>query len=184
MNRRILIAVIAPFVLNAGIALAQDAPPPGTPMSHRPWHMSSAEMAKHHAEMCTDRYARAVGGMASLEVKLAITSEQRPLFKQWKDVVLSDAKARSTACSDMKMPEKKPSLIEHLQRAETMMQSRVDALKAQMPTLEKLDNALNGDQKKVLEHAVYARLAWHHGGAMAHHFIARRDEAHPEFHGD
>ena len=181
MKRRVLIAVITPFILGAGIALAQDAPPPGTAMAHRPWYMSPAEMAKHHADMCTNRYARAVGGMAFLEAKLALTTDQKPLFEGWKDVVLSDAKARSTACLDMKMPEKE-LFIEHLQRAETMMQSRVDALKAQMPTLEKLDNALNGDQKRVLERAVYARLAWHHGGAMAHRFILRHDEARPEFH--
>ncbi|MDE2185085.1 MAG: hypothetical protein KGJ78_18885, partial [Alphaproteobacteria bacterium] len=63
-----------------------------------------------------------------------------------------------------------------------IMQSRVDALNVQMPALEKLDNALNGDQKRVLEHAVYARLAWHHGGPMARRFILRQDEARPEFH--
>lgn len=182
MKPRILVAVIAPFVCGAGIALAQDAPPAEATMAHRPWHMSPAEMAKHHATMCTNRYARAVGGMAFLEVKLALTADQKPLFEQWKDVVLSGAKAWSTACLDMKMPEMKPSLIEHLQHAETVMQSRVDALKAQMPTLEKLDNALNGDQKRTLEHAVSARLAWHRGGPMARRFIFRRDGAHPEFH--
>ncbi len=182
MKLRLLVAVIVPFALGTGIALAQDAPPPEAVMAHRPQHMSPAEMAKHHAAMCTNRYARAVGGMAFLEVKLTLTPDQKPLFEQWKDVVLSGAKAQSMACLDMKTPEKKPSLVEHLQHAETMMQSRVDALKAQMPTLEKLDTALSGDQQRILEQAVYARLARHHGGAMADRFNFRRDQAGPESH--
>lgn len=182
MKLRILVAVVTPLVLGTGIALAQAAPPPEAAMAHRPWHMNPAEMAKHHAAMCTNRYARAVGGMAFLEVKLTLTPDQKPLFERWKDIVLSDAKARSAMCLAMKMPEKKPSLIEHLQHTEMMMQSRVDGLKTQMPTLEKLDTALSGDQRRILEHAVYARLAWHHGAAMRHRFIFRRDASRPEFH--
>jgi hypothetical protein len=154
MQPRILLPVLAAAALFCGAASAQDAQAPtGRPAMAR--HADPAKMQQHLGQMCTNRYAHAVGRMAALEVQLNLTSSQKPLFERWKDKMLASAKERSTQCADIKIPDHRPTLVEREKFRAKVMQARLDDLKAQMPALEALSASLNADQQKVLARAAH-----------------------------
>ena len=154
MQPRTFIPFIASLTLMASAALAQDAQPaPAAPMAHHGQWMDKGDFAKHHAEMCTDRYARAVGKLAYLETKLALSNVQKPLFDHWKSVKLAGIKARTADCANFKMPDKDASLADHLNRQTAMLESRLAELKAQTPALEALAASLTQEQQATFEHA-------------------------------
>ena len=104
MKCRIIVPFIASLAFCASAAMAQNAPtPPPAPvakhMGHGPWHMNKEDMAEHHAQMCSDLYARSVGGLAYIEIKLALTGKQKPLFDRWKRVKLASVRARADECA-------------------------------------------------------------------------------------
>jgi len=149
-------------------ALAQSAAPapsaaPG-PMPMR--HFDRAEMQKHIGEMCQNRYAGAVGHLASLEVRLDLTAVQKPLFNRWRDSILSAAKERVADCQNFKLPDEKLSIVDHAKMHEKMLQARLDILKAQMPALEALNASLTDDQQRIFRHAAMHVMMEHRGGMM------------------
>jgi hypothetical protein len=156
MKCRIVIPFIASLALCASAAMAQDAPtPPSAPvakhMGHGPWHMNKENWAEHHAQRCSDFYAHAVGGLAYLETRLALTDNQKPLFERWKHVKLESAKAHADECGTMMPRDMDASIIDRLKMHEKMMKSRLADLQAQMPSLEALVASLSDEQKHVLE---------------------------------
>lgn len=165
MTFKILVPLAATLVLGAGMAFAQDAPPPprdggqGGAWDHH-MRMDPKMMAEHHKEMCTGMYAHAVGGLAALEVELNLTAAQKPLFAHWKEAVLASAKEGSDACQAMKPPHEKHSLVDAMKMHEKMLAARLQALRSQMPALEALNAALDERQQHVLERA--AMMAMHH----------------------
>ncbi|MGA7712644.1 MAG: Spy/CpxP family protein refolding chaperone [Rhizomicrobium sp.] len=168
MQSRILVPIFASLMLSAA-ALAQDAPPtppPGQQGDHRAGRMefNKADMEKHRAEMCADRYAHAVGEFAYLETKLALSDKQKPAFDRWKSSMLAIAKAHSGECPEMKMGEHEHSLVDALKRHEKRMKERLADLQAQMPSLEALNATLNDEQKHILDRAaMHAMMERMHG---------------------
>ncbi len=181
MQSRILIPIFTSLMLSAG-ALAQDAgptPPPGQQGEHRVARMefNKADMEKHHAEMCTDRYAHAVGEFAYLEAKLALTDKQKPAFDRWKSSMLTIAKTHSGECTEMKMGEHEHSLVDALKRHEKRMEERLADLQAQMPSLEALSATLNDEQKHILDRgAMHAMMERMHGMEARMHGMGDRME--------
>ncbi len=110
-----------------------------------------AEMQKHFEQMCSDRYARTVGEMAFLEVRLALSDKQRPLFDRWKSVKLASAKARLSECAAHRPPDKPPSIVDLMKLEESNIRARLDDLEAEMPALEALFNSLGDEQKQAFE---------------------------------
>ncbi len=155
MQPRILVPILASVMLSAA-ALAQDAPPaPPAPGAHRMMRMEvrTEDMAQHRAEFCADRYARAVGEMAYLKTRLALSDKQKPLFERWEKIKLESAKTHSGDCADMKPPGMDASLIDKLKLREKMLKERLADLQAQMPSLEALAATLSDEQKHVFERA-------------------------------
>ena len=156
MQSRTVIPFLASLALSASAALAQDAPP-APPAAQTmesahdpmrgPMHMNKEEFAKHHAQMCSDRFAHDVGDLAYLETKLALGDKQRVLFDRWRNVKLASAKVRAAECAALKLPDKEPFIVEHLKQEEKMLQHRLDDLRAELPTLEALTASLNDEQK-------------------------------------
>jgi hypothetical protein len=156
MSSRIVVPFLASLALSASAALAQDAPP-APPAAQTmgsahdpmrgPMHANKEEFAEHHAQMCSDRFAHDVGDLAYLETKLALGDKQRVLFDRWRNVKLASAKARAAECASLKLPDKEPSIVEHLKQDEKMLQHRLDDLRAELPTLEALTASLNDEQK-------------------------------------
>jgi hypothetical protein len=154
MQPRIVLSALAGLALAASASFAQatpPSPPSAGPMMHMK-HFDKAEMEKHMAQMCQDRYAKAVGKLAELETKLDLTTKQKPLFERWKDTILSTTKARVADCANFKMPEGEPSIVDQAKMHLKRLQAQLDILKAQMPALEALNTSLDADQQKVLKH--------------------------------
>ena len=183
MKCRIIVPFIASLALSASAAMAQDAPtPPPAPvaqhMGHGPWHMNKEDMAEHHAQRCSDFYARAVGGLAYLETKLALTDSQKTLFERWKHVKLESVKARANDCATMAPRDMDASIIDRLKMHEKRMKARLADLQAEMPSLEALVASLSDEQKHALErthdmfgermrhgmHGMMERMHRHHDG--------------------
>ena len=156
MTFRIIVPFIASLALCASAAMAQDAPqappaPTAAHMGHGPWHMNKEDMAKHHAQRCSDRYARAVGALAYLETRLALTDRQKPLFDRWQRVKLSAARAHSDECTTMMPRDMDASIIDRMKMHEKKMKARLADLQAELPSLEALFASLTDEQKHALE---------------------------------
>ncbi|MGC9954138.1 MAG: Spy/CpxP family protein refolding chaperone [Rhizomicrobium sp.] len=181
MKCRIIVPFLASLALCASAAMAQDAPkaPPAPiagQMGHGHWHMNRADMEKFHAQMCTDHYARAVGKLAYLETKLALTDTQKPLFERWKRVSLSSAKALSDECGTMTPPAEGASIVDRLKLHEKMMKARLADLDAQMPALEALVASLSDEQKRVFDHhGMFEEGGMHGMGGMMEHWHHHHD---------
>ncbi|MGA7674032.1 MAG: Spy/CpxP family protein refolding chaperone [Rhizomicrobium sp.] len=179
MKYRIIVPFFASLALCASAAMAQDAPPaPPAPAAgqtgHGPWHMNKEDMAKHHAQMCSDFYARAVGKLAYLETKLALTGAQKPAFDRWKAVVLSSVKARADECATAKMPDRNASVVEVAKLKVQRMKTRLADLQAQMPALESLAGSLNQEQTHIFDHAARAEMMEHMRGMHERGFDMHR----------
>jgi len=142
-------ALAAALFLAAPAALAQDAPQP--PKADKAdW---AARMNERHAEMCNNHYAHAVGRFAELEVRLKLTSVQKPLFERWKNVKLTAVKANSAKCEEMKPLDRDASIIDHRKRQIAMLETRLTDLKAETPALEALVKSLDTNQAETLKRA-------------------------------
>jgi hypothetical protein len=158
MKCRLIGPFIASLALCASAAMAQDTPtPPPAPaakhMGHGSWHMNREGMAEHHAQKCSDFYAHAVGRLAYIETKLALTDKQKPLFERWKNVKLANVKARADECATLKTSAWDASIVDRMKTQEKMLKSRLASLQAEMPSLEALAASLSDEQKHVLDRA-------------------------------
>lgn len=158
------LTLTAAMLVAAPAALAQQTPPPDR----------SADFAKFHAEMCTNHYAHAVGKLAELETKLALTSSQKGAFERWKDIKLKNAKAQSTKCADFTPPGRDASIMELRQRQIARLEERLAALKAETPALDALVKVLTPEQQTVLKRAARETMGEHM--MMMRHF---RDDRGP-----
>jgi len=170
MQPRILVPLFASLMLSATAALAQTPPPvPPQGGEHHMMRMefNKGDMEKHRAEFCADRYAHAVGEIAYLQTKLALTDKQKPLFDRWQKIKLEAVKTHSGECAEIKLPGPDGSVIDKLKLEERMLKEHLADLQAQMPALEALVGALNAEQQKELEHA--AMHMRHERGEMMEH---------------
>ncbi len=154
MTSRIIVPFIASLALCATAALAQTPPPDaqaqGGPMAG---HWNKEDMEKHHAQMCTDRYAKAVGALAYLQTKLALSDVQKPLFEHWKSIKLGSVKARTAECGSMKMPHMDGDVMGAVKLEEKMLKTRLADLQAEMPALEAMTASFSKEQNETLERA-------------------------------
>jgi hypothetical protein len=169
--------VLAALALTAPALAQQEAPPPDR----------AAMMAKHHSEMCTNHYAHAVGEMAEIEVRFALTPAQKAPFERWKEIKLRHAKAQSAKCADFAPLGRDASIIDRRERQIAQLQTRLDNLKAEEPALVALVKVLTPQQQEVLKRAAHEamgdRMMMMHrfedgrGGPMAPHRMEMRDQA-------
>lgn len=155
--KKFVIPLLAATALAGGIAFAAAPKHDGPSMPGR------EDMQRHRAEMCSNLYARAVGGMAFLETKLSLTPAQSGAFNAWKNVKLSEAKAQSAKCSTMAMPDRDhmPSPMEHMAREEERLKARLADLQTERPVLAAFYGSLNDTQKHEF---VMAGMRMHGGG--------------------
>jgi len=177
MQPKLILSAAAGLVMVASAAFAQTTPAAPAPAAQGPLqhpvlrmggHWDPADMQKHLAQMCQDRYAKAVGHLAELETKLNLAGKQKPLFDRWKDSILSAAKARVADCQAFKMPDREASIVDHVKMHEKMLQARLDIIKAQMPALEALNASLNEDQQKIFKRDAMEVMMERRGDMMHH----------------
>ena len=160
MQSRTVISFLASLALSASAALAQDAPP-APPAAQTmesahdpmrgPMHANKEEFAEHPAQKCSDIAPRAIGKLAYLEAKLALTDKQKPLFDRWKRVKLESVKAHANECATKTPREMDASIIDRLKMHEKMLKSRLADLQAEMPSIAALVASLSDEQKHALE---------------------------------
>ena len=168
MQPRIVLSALAGLAMAASGAFAQATPPaPPGPMMHMK-HFDKADMEKHMAQMCQDHYAKAVGKLAELEVRLDLTAKQKPLYERWKGTLLSAAKDRVNDCTTMKMPDHDMSLVDHMKMHVKMLQAHLDIIKAQMPALEALNATLSDEQQETFKHSAMEMMMQGRMGMMRH----------------
>lgn len=172
MASKHILSLVCALGLCIPAAMAEGAPPPagmpgaGAPSGAGPMGPgkmpSKEDMAKMQARMCSDGYAHAVGAMAELEVKLALTDKQKPAFERWKAVRLKAAKARAADCAGHEMPmpppegmagaskPKAPSAAAGMEKEIEMLKTRLTELKDELPALKALEAVLTDEQKAAL----------------------------------
>ena len=137
------IALFGSAVLfSAGLAMAQT---PDAPHSehHRP------DFAAMHKNMCEDHAAHTAAKLAYVEAKLSLTDAQKPLFAKWRQAVMDSVTKQKTAClaEAPPKPDAKPTVLEHEQKEEAMLQARLQMLQGTRPALEAFYNSLTDAQK-------------------------------------
>jgi hypothetical protein len=169
-----MISAAAFGVLLAGAALAQSAPASDQNARHAWMQAHHGDMAAWHTNMCSDRYAHAVGRLAYVGAKLDLNESQKPLFEAWKTSVLGSAKAGETAClahaPDMSHP---PTALERAAMMHKMLEARLAAMDAAQPSLEAFYNSLSPAQKAQVDRMGDQRFGggrhgWHRGPGDDH----------------
>jgi hypothetical protein len=129
----------------------EDAAPPQGDGPDGNLGMRDGDRAAHRAQMCKDMFAHKVGEMAFLEAKLSLTGEQAPLFARWKQASLDIAQAHQSECANHKRqthtPGERPSVVDRMDREETMLKQRVADIDAERPSLSAFYAALTPAQK-------------------------------------
>ena len=155
-----ILPVLAALALTAPAALAQDAP---QGPKHHDMQMSADDMAKHHAEMCTNHFAGAVGKLAALEVRLNLTAAQKQAFERWKQVKLTHAKDQAAKCADFMPPGRDAAIMDLRKLQIARAEQHLANLKAETPALEALVKVLTPEQQMVLKHAAMEAMRDHMG---------------------
>ncbi|HVW75000.1 MAG TPA: Spy/CpxP family protein refolding chaperone [Rhizomicrobium sp.] len=117
----------------------------------------------HRAQFCKDMYAHKVGEMAFLEAKLSLTASQQPLFDHWKQANLDIARRHESDCTGREAtahkPGERPSLVDRLNREETMLKRRLADIDAEKPSLTAFYASLSQQQQQEFGHAAMYRMA-------------------------
>jgi hypothetical protein len=144
--------------------LGQDAQAGGDTAAPAQEGGSPQDMMRDHAErraqFCKDMYAHKVGEMAFLEARLSLTASQQPLFDRWKQASLDIAKQREGDCSNREphRPGERPSLVDRLNREETMLKKRLANIDMEKPSLTAFYDSLSAQQKQEFGHAAMHRM--------------------------
>ena len=112
----------------------------------------TGDRAARRRQRCEDSYARAVGRVAYLETRLALTGAQQPLFSAWKAVRLDIAKRRADDCAQRSGTTDRANLtpVDRMDRMEDMLKRRLADLSAERPAFAALYDALTPDQRQAL----------------------------------
>lgn len=116
---------------------------------------SSIEASAMHADFCKDYYARAVGRMAFLQTRLALTPAQQSLFGAWKNVVLQHVETRTNTCAAEVAPFSPPGFVARKEREAQRLKERLAAIEAEMPTLSAFYQSLSPEQRRALDFSGY-----------------------------
>lgn len=108
-----------------------------------------------------DLNATVEGRLAYIKTALGITDAEGSAWKAYEDAARANVQSMQTAHEAMWNAMKSGSPIERMQAHITMMQTRLDALKALQPATEALYKALTPDQQKKAD-----RLLGMGGGMM------------------
>ena len=95
-----------------------------------------------------DLKAMVEGRLAYVKTALSITEEQATAWKAYEDAARADVQSMQTVHQAMMTAMQSGSAIDRMQTHITMMQARLDALKALKPAAETLYQALTPEQKK------------------------------------
>lgn len=139
-------ALLTSALLVAGLGMAVPAfaqgGPAGGPQAGGPGP------DRQFARMCDDQEARMAGRLAYAEKKLNITEQQRAAWTKFADAARSSLKPTQDLCVKFKDAPRPAALPQRLERAEQMMQARLQQVQTVRPALTDLYAQLTPDQQK------------------------------------
>jgi len=159
--------LVALPLLAASVAFAEPAAAP----QHQ-----DGDHAAWHKKVCGEVYAHRAGGLAYLEAKLALTSQQRPAWTKWQQAQLDAAAKERSSCLEAtpKAEGQHSTALEHEARIEKVLTAKLQELQASRPALQALYEELTPEQKAVFDHnachhrhghgGMHGHSDWHHGG--------------------
>jgi hypothetical protein len=167
MLRNLIAASFVAALSTSPLAFAQNAPS-GAPAQARP--QREALGADEHQQVCTERYAHIVARLAYLEARLELTAEQHPLWDRWRDAVISGADQHRALCRQSPFRSGgHTTIVERQAYFGQITAARAQALQKAQPPLEALYQALNPEQREVLDRPMighrhhHGRDDWPHG---------------------
>lgn len=102
-------------------------------------------------EACLDRLARRAGVLAYIETKLNLNARQQPLWDKVQSTAANTTRQMRQLCETIKPPAQETAL-DRLTRMEHMMEARLAGLKAALPEVRQLYEALTPAQRAILNH--------------------------------
>jgi hypothetical protein len=175
VRRTLLAAVLAAGAVTALAAFAQQPQTPATqspspapaanppmfgmePDRGMPEGMMRRRMMMHRMmawrdpkEACLDRLARRAGRLAYVGAKLNLTAQQQPLWDKIQTTANDEAAKERQLCQSMK-PRGSETTLDRLTRMEDEASARLAGLKAAIPEVQQLYQALTPAQREILDH--------------------------------
>jgi hypothetical protein len=125
---------------------------PERAMMMRRMMMRHRRMAwRNPKEACIDRLARRAGMLAYIETKLNLNAQQQSLWDKVQSTAANTTRKERQLCETIKPPAQETAL-DRLTRMEHMMQVRLAGLKAAIPEVRQLYDALTPAQRAILNH--------------------------------
>jgi hypothetical protein len=161
MLRPLIAASFVAALSASPLAFAQTAPS-GPPVQAQP--QAEPQGADWHQRACTERYARIAGRLAYLQAKLELTADQRSLWDKWRDAVISGADQQRALCRQSPFRRgAHPTIVERQAHFGQITAARAQALQVAQPALEALYQALNPEQREVLDRPISGHRHRHDG---------------------
>jgi hypothetical protein len=108
-------------------------------------------MHRSPQERCLHRVARRAGMVAYTVTMLNLTQEQRPMWDRLNDVVQQNLQKVQLLCASLGQDSGQETPLDRLDRAERFVSARLQAIQQIRPPLQQLYQALNPEQKAVLD---------------------------------
>ena len=120
--------------------------------------MGRRMMMRHHKmawrnprEACIDRLARRAGVLAYVAAKLDLNAQQQPLWDKVQSTANDTARQERQLCETIKPPDAETAL-DRLMHREQVEAARLAGLKAAIPEVRQLYQALTPQQREILDH--------------------------------
>src|SRR3954470_11651106 len=106
------------------------------------------------AERCQERLARHMTMITYTVTKLDLTNEQRPLWDKLNAILQDGTKRQLALCRSLPSPEQRgeATVLDRVGRAEQFLSTRLQMLQQARPALEQFYQALNPQQKQIVNH--------------------------------
>lgn len=106
------------------------------------------------AERCQERLARHMAMITYTVTKLDLTDEQRPLWDRLNAILQDGTKRQLALCRSLPTPEQRgeATVLDRVGRAEQFLSTRLQMLQQARPALEQFYQALNPQQKQIVNH--------------------------------
>jgi hypothetical protein len=117
---------------------------PGMMMRHMMMH-------RDPKERCEERLAWRAAMRAYTEVKLNLTSEQRPLWDKVQSAAQAEEQRERQLCASLK-ERGEATVLDRLDRMQQFLSTRLEALQAAKPAVQALYQALTPEQRAIFDH--------------------------------
>lgn len=121
-------------------------------------HGMMRHMMMHHRmawrnprEACIDRLARRAGVLAYIGAKLNLNAQQQPLWDKIQSTADNTARQERQLCEAIKPPSEETAL-DRLMHREQVDAARLAGLRAAIPEVRQLYQALTPEQRTILDH--------------------------------